>query len=101
MRPPSVSNEMIRQIRRLLKAGRSLREIERLTGVSDTTIGRIDSGELKPRQRPIAVPKKLVRERKTTGGYVRCQCGGRVKKPCKLCGVRKWMRENGRRAAKD
>lgn len=96
MRPPSVSNEQIKQCKQLLGRGLPLIEIARLIGTSDRTVRRIEAGELTLRS-TIGKPKKQFRpEKKRTGGYVRCQCGGRVKRPCKLCATRKWMQKYGR-----
>ena len=83
-----ISSAKVAEIRALLDAGElSQRQIATLAGVSRGTIGAIASGKRVER-----LPRPTD-EWEEEGPIVRCpDCGGKVYAPCRLCGVREYMR---------
>jgi hypothetical protein len=80
-----IGTEKVAEIRRLLAEGRySQRRIAAMVGVSRGTVNAIAHGRRKERSRSPNGENALF-----AGPFVRCPgCGGRVRMPCLLCGVR-------------
>jgi predicted XRE-type DNA-binding protein len=98
--PPMIPATVIAQIQDLLAEGKlSQRKIARIVSVSRATVGLVAAGKRLPiAPRLSELEAGLV----PSGPPVRCRgCGGLVYWPCRLCGVRAWIKrrkQHGSRA---
>ena len=83
-------DEVIAEIRDLIRAGWSQRAIARETGASRSFVQRVEQGKRVP-YGEVPAPRSTLRRRypPDDGEYRRCpQCGGKVQPPCLACEIR-------------
>jgi hypothetical protein len=80
-----ISESLVAEIRRLLAAGHTQRDVARMVGVARNTVSTIAAGErpdrAAARETDLSSMPRTKARRCTT-------CGGMVYPPCKLCKVR-------------
>lgn len=87
--PAPITREYIERVLALLAEGGTNRGIARETGGSRASVQQIAIGKLRPADRlPAAEHARKTGRRRA----VRCStCGGMVRPPCRVCGLRREM----------